>query len=201
MHCPYCQQPVTEESPQCVACGLDMQRLDAVLGVPLILQAGLRDDGRVLDARATKVVKRALAQFCGRFPQVHMALLIRPAPTVVPLRTWAWWLFNRGQFSAALDKGSVNRDMLLVLDPVARRMALTVGYGLEPFVGQRDLSAALDSGRGALEAGDWAEACCQVLVALDHGLQVIIGRMPRTYGVPMPLLLDQEEPAAGSAGW
>ncbi|MDB6070362.1 MAG: Psb32 and founding protein of phosphatase [Verrucomicrobiales bacterium] len=179
-----------------------MERLDAVLGMPLILRAGLHDEAGLLNARETRQVKRALVQFCGRFPQVHVAFLIKEPPTVVPLRTWTFWLFNRGHFSTALDKGFVNRDMLLVLDPVARRMALTVGYGLEPFVGQRDLSAALDSGRAALEAGDWAEACCQVLVALDHGLQVIIGRMPRTYGVPMPLLLlEQDEPVAGGSGW
>ena len=75
---------------------------------------------------------------------------------------------------------------------------LTIGYGLEPFVGKRDLGDALAAGQPALAAGDGAEACGQILVALDDALRQIIDRMSRTYGVPVPLpspLEDAAEPA------
>jgi hypothetical protein len=199
MHCPYCQQSVAEQSAQCDSCGLDLDRLEGVLGIPPVLQAGLSDPGGVLPSKAARQVKAALVQFRERFPQIQLALLMEEAPEKVPMRTWAWWLFNRSRFSFALDKGFVNRDILLVIDPVRRQAVVTIGYGLEPFVGKRDLSDALAAGQPALAAGDWAEACGQILVALDDAFRQIIDRMSRTYGVPVPLLQPQagvEEPAA-----
>ncbi len=210
MHCPYCQQSLTEVSVQCGACGLDLGRLDAVLGIPPVIAAGVKDTGNVLGKAGARQVRGALGRFEARFPQVQVALVVEPGPVVVPLRTWAWWLFNRGQFSSALDKGSVNRDVMLVVDPSRRQAAMTIGYGLEPFVGPRDLAKALEAGVGALAAGEWAVACCQVLVALDEGLRGIVGRMSQTYGVPLPLLkeasrpvglLDPGEPAAPLSYW
>ena len=201
MHCPYCQQSITEDTVQCEACGLDLARLDGVLGIPPVLQAGLSDTQGALTPAATRQVKRALTQFRERFPQIQLALLIQECPDIVPMRTWAWWLFNRSRFSRALDKGFVNRDILLAIDPVQHRAALTIGYGLEPFVGKRDLAEALAAAQPALAAGDLAEACGQILVALDDGLRRIIDRMPRTYGVPVPLLTPQEDPAEPANSW
>ncbi len=200
MHCPYCQKPVLEASVQCADCGLELGKLDGVLGIPPVIAAGLTDPAQVLEGKASRQVKRALQKFAMRFPQVRVAVVIKTAPVVVPLRTWAWWLFNRGHFSAALDQGFMNRDVLLVLDPARHQAALTIGYGLEPFVGTRDLAGALAAGETALQAGDWAGACEQILVALDQALAVIVGRMPRTYGVPLPLLLDSGPVGPASSG-
>jgi hypothetical protein len=201
MHCPYCQQPVTEETVQCAGCGLDMLRLDALLGIPPVLAAGLTDEEGVLNGGDIRAIKRAVGQFRDRFPQIKLALLFRQAPDVVPMRVWAWWLFNRGNFSAEIDRGYTNRDILLVVDPDRRQAAMTMGYGLEPFVGQRDLTAALAAGQPALIAGEWAGACRQILIALDQGLQSIVERMPRTYGVPMPLLIEQEAVDPTAVPW
>lgn len=195
MHCPYCHRPVAEEAGQCAACGLDLVQLDRVLGIPPVIPAGLTDAAGVLGRKGARQVNRAMARFCQRFPQIQMALVVQETPVVVPLRTWAWWLFNRGHFSAALHKGFMNRDLLLALDPGRRQLALTMGYGMEPFVGTRDLVAALEAGEAALAEGQWADACRQTLVALDHRLQIIVGRMPRTYGVPMAMAMDTGEPA------
>jgi hypothetical protein len=199
MHCPYCQQSVAEQSVQCAVCGLDLERLDGLLGIPPVLQAGLTDSAGVLPAKAARQVRAALRQFRERFPQIQLALLVEEAPDKVPMRTWVWWLFNRSRFSLALDKGFVNRDILLVLDPGRRQVVVTIGYGLEPFVGKRDLADALAAGQPALAAGDWGEACGEILVALDDAFRQIIDRMSRAYGVPVPLLQPQtgeEEPAA-----
>lgn len=201
MHCPYCQQSVAEESAQCAACGLDLARLDGVLGIAPVLQAGLTDVAGVLIPAAARQIRRSLSQFRERFPQIQLALLVQEAPTVVPLTTWAWWLFNRSRFSLALDKGFVNRDILLAVDPVKRQAALTIGYGLEPFVGKRDLSDALAAGQSALAAGDWAETCGRILVALDDGLRQILDRMSRAYGVPLPLLAPPEEASEPANHW
>lgn len=188
MECPYCQNPVLEASVQCPDCGLDLGKLDTVLGMAPVIGAGLTDPAQRLGGRDVRLVKRVLAEFCARFPQTQVAVVIEAAPAVVPLRTWAWWLFNRSHFSAALDQGFVNRDLLLVMDPARHQAALTIGYGLEPFVGVGDLEQALAAGNPALKAGGWAEACAQILSFLDRALEAIVTRMPQTYGVPLPLL-------------
>ncbi len=201
MHCPYCQQAVAEDSGQCVACGLDLGRLDGVLGIPPVISAGLSDLAGVLPARDVRQVKRSLERFGQHFPQIQVALVLAEAPSVVPLRTWAWWLFNRGGFSLALDKGSMNRDILLVLDPLNRQAALTIGYGLEPFVGRRDLAGALEAGQGSLAAGDWVGAGDRVLTTLAGALRVIIGRMSQAYGVPPGQSAEPNESAASAPAW
>jgi hypothetical protein len=185
-------------------------RLDAVLGIPPVIAAGIKDPGNALGKAGARQVRAALGRFEARFPQVQVALVVEPGPMVVPLRTWAWWLFNRGQFSSALDTGSVNRDVMLVVDPSRHQAAMTIGYGLEPFVGPQDLAKALEAGAVALAAGEWAVACCQILVALDEGLRGIVGRMSQTYGVPLPLLqeaprpvgvMSPEQPAETASSW
>ena len=201
MHCPYCQQSVSEDSAQCAACGLDLQRLDRVLGIPPVLSAGLTDLDGVLSTADTRRVGRALLQFRRRFPQIQMALLIGKAPQAVPLRTWMWWLFNRSRFSLALDKGFVNRDILFALDTTRKQAGLTIGYGLEPFVGKRDLSDVLQAGGMALDAGEWGGACHEILIALDQGLRQTISRMPLTYGVPLPLLSCSEDWVETGPAW
>lgn len=188
MHCPYCQKPVAEESACCAACGLDLEKLDSVLGIAPIIAAGLNDRGGMLRGAESRQIKLAISQFCDRFPQIRLAVVFEETTAVVPLRTWSWWLFNRGNFSAALDIGFVNRDLLLAIDPARRQAALTIGYGLEPFVSARDLTAALDAGASALAACEWADACGQILATLDKAMVTIISRMPQTYGVPIPLL-------------
>ncbi len=193
MHCPYCQNPVEEESTGCMACGLDLGKLDQVLGIPPALGAGLRDEGQMLKRSDARQVRKVIAQFCHRFPQIRLALVLEETSAVLPLRTWAWWLFNRANFSVALDKGFANRDILLVLDPRRCQAALTIGYGLEPFVGQRDLAAALEVAQSALRARDWGEASIQILKTLDHILETIVGRVPQIYGVPWPSLPMENE--------
>lgn len=196
MFCPYCQKPVAEEASGCAECGLDLGKLDQVLGIPPVIQAGLKDQGGRLTRSGVRQIQRVMRQFSDRFPQIRLALVLEEAPGVVPLRTWVWWLFNRGSFSVALDKGFANRDILLALDPARRQAALTIGYGLEPFVGQRDLGNALEAALPALAAGDWAGSFIQILKTLDHVLETIVDRMPQTYGVPLPLLVDEtNEPA------
>ncbi len=197
MHCPFCQQPVTEESAQCLSCGLDLGKLDAVLGIAPVIGAGVTDTANLLTRRGLRQIEKALGQFRDRFPQIQVAVVFQESPAAVPLRTWCWWLFNRGNFSAALNQGCVNRDFLLAIDPVRRRSALTIGYGLEPFVSARDLTRALEAGQAALEAEAWTECVEAVLTTLGQSLQVIVSRMPRTYGIPAPLLLVNETgPAA-----
>jgi len=58
MHCPYCQQSLTEVP--CGGCGLD-----AVLGIPSVIAAGVKDTGNVLGKSGTRQVRAALGRFEG----------------------------------------------------------------------------------------------------------------------------------------
>lgn len=201
MHCPYCQQSVEEESAECRDCGLRMDRLDGVLGLPPVLTAGLTDRVGVLSHASERTLRRAIRQFEERFPQIRLAVLLDHGPVVIPLRTWAWWLFNRARVSAALDKGYVNRDILLVIDPHRHQAALTIGYGLEPFVGPRELSRILDPAVSILATGMWQEGCSVIIGLLEANLKEIVQRIPTTYGVAWPEPPAPLSSAQAAAPW
>jgi predicted AAA+ superfamily ATPase len=81
-----------------------------------------------------------------RFPQVHVHVVVRNFTPEQPIELFAFWIFNGGHLAQEAHKGGGNRDVLFVLDPVHQRMALMVGYGLEPFLRQQALDHLLQRG-------------------------------------------------------
>ena len=69
------------------------------------------------------------------------------------------------------QKAGENRTILLALDPAKGRSALTVGYGLEPFLGDEALDHLLELAEPAWIAGQWTRGILEVITGLDRLLQ------------------------------
>ena len=69
MHCPYCQAPVSEESPACPRCGVDLDKATAFFGVPPPLVQGVNDSAGVIRATDTRDIRA--------MPTFHPAYLLR----------------------------------------------------------------------------------------------------------------------------
>ena len=88
------------------------------------------------------------------------------------MELYAFWIFNAGFMADETRKGGENRDVLILLDPAAMKIALTVGYGLEPFVKRESLEQILRGADPLLRRQEWLAALLQMLDDLDELLVV-----------------------------
>lgn len=193
LHCPYCQNGVEEETVRCEVCGLCMDSADDAFGVPPPITAGICDRRRRLSASGERRLRRTLAEFRAEFPQVEPTVMIHPINAAHPLKPWTFWFFNRSGLGAALSTGAANRHVLLVIDSENLRAAITVGYGLEPFLSPQRLTEILADVAEPLAEQDFEEAAVRFVLVLEERLRAIVDGLPRAFG----LLETEIAPAAG----
>ena len=103
-----------------------------------------------------------------KFPQSLFSVFVTDLPAEISIREFAFWLANRARFSSADATGAENFDLLLVIEAKTGNAALTVGYGLEKFISEDDLSVALTAARPALRRGK-----------LERGIRLCVEEMTR----------------------
>ena len=183
MLCPYCQKPLAEDAAACGVCGLSLARADAYFGTPPRLSPDVTDPAGLLTASARQRIIGALDRFHRRFPQCRLGVALLSMPDEMPGATRAFWLFNRGAGDGGLNTGSANRRLFLLIDPDAGEATLTIGYGLEPFIGPQHLEAVLTTAADALARAEWATAVETAAHQLESLMRRIIAGLPRTFGL------------------
>jgi len=184
MQCPYCQNPVSEESPACPRCGLTMEKATAFFGTPPRLFRGVSDSAGVLTARETRIVRRAIRDFERRFPQLGFTVAFIALPKDTPGPTYTWWVFNRANPSGELQQASSNRHLFLLVDTAGGGAWLTSGYGLEPFVGPSHWQPCLAKAQPHFSAAQYATGVTALLKEADARLRTVIAAIPRVFGLP-----------------
>ena len=129
-----------------------MEKAGAFFGIPRDVFPGVNDQAEVLSKRDSKRLKEEISVFGNRFPQCGFTVVFLPLEEQFPGSTYAFWLFNKASLTDKLAAASTNRQVLLLIDTKGRRAYLTLGYGLEPFVGKQDLEESLHSARNHLVA-------------------------------------------------
>lgn len=188
MTCPYCQSPVREDSPACPRCGLTMEKASAFFGTPPRLQPGVSDNAGVLSGAEARRLKRAIASFERKFPQAGFTAAFMALPRDTPGPAYTMWVFNRCHPGSGKTPGGGNRHVLLLVDTAGGGAWMTLGYGLEPFVGARHLQQCLDAARPHLAAGRWAEGAATAVAELDALLREIHTSLPRIFGLTPELI-------------
>lgn len=196
MHCPYCQNPVREESPACPRCGLDMDKATAFFGAPPRLIQGVSDSAGVLSAGDTRTIRRAVREFERRFPQAGFTVAFMSLAKDTPAAAYAWWVFNRSNPAGELRQASANRHVFLLVDTASRGAWLTVGYGLEPFVGAEQLRQCVEKGQPYFARGEFAAGVAALLKETEAVLRATVAALPRIYGLPAAMPGPEPEPAA-----
>jgi hypothetical protein len=171
MRCPYCRTRLTELVVECPACRLTLDRATALLGPIPRLGLGVADLAGVLPNGDAAKIAKAVSRLMWTFPQISLHVLLHVFPEDHPFDLHVFWLFNCGGFSNESKKAGENRTILLALDPVKGRSALTVGYGLEPFLGDEVLDHLLELAEPAWLAGEWTRGILEVIAGLDRLLE------------------------------
>lgn len=171
MRCPYCRTRLAELALECPACRLTLDRATALLGPVPRLGQGVADLAGVLPKADAAKISKAIGRLMWTFPQVSLHVLLHVFPEDHPFDLHVFWLFNCGGFSSEAQKAGENRSILLALDPALGRSALTVGYGLEPFLGDEALDHLLELAEPAWLNGEWTRGILEVIAGLDRLLE------------------------------
>jgi hypothetical protein len=171
MRCPYCRTRLTETAMECPKCVLTLDRASALLGAVPRLGRGVCDTTGSLNRADMQKIAKACGKLSWHFPQVTLNILLHEFPKEHPFDLHVFWIFNCGGFSAESTKGGENHSILLALDPVLGRSALTVGYGLEPFLSDDAMDHLLELSEPAWRAKDWLRGIMEIVAGLDRLLE------------------------------
>ena len=153
----------------------------------------------MLSRRDRRRVRRELNELNIQFPQLRVSVTtVDGIPEKLNLSVYTFWLFNRSDVVRKFDTDGRNYDVLFTIDARTRRIALIVGYGLEPFVGQEQIRQVLDTGYSMLVADRHAAALLTMLEALSAMLRKAGHEIASTFALP-PTPEGQKKPLVEAA--
>ena len=144
MKCPSCANALEKPVERCPHCKLSLQRLDMKFGLVPAHSRFLTDRTGKLPLDEMNDLRAALRLFHKKFPESLFSILVTELPPGTSVSEYAFWLGNRAKFSSVETKGNDNFHILMVVDLEGKAAALTVGYGLEPYVPEQDLQTVLN---------------------------------------------------------
>jgi uncharacterized membrane protein YgcG len=153
MRCPNCEVAFATPIPECPACKLALNRLDAKFGAVPRHTRYLTDRSGKLPLPAIQKLRGLLQIFEKKFPQAVFSVFITDHVPGGSISEYTFWLANRARLSIDAVAGD-NFDLLLGINLNSGEAALTVGYGLENYLTENDLESALSSARDAFSIGD-----------------------------------------------
>ncbi|WP_265593874.1 TPM domain-containing protein [Haloferula sp. BvORR071] len=171
MRCPYCRNPLAETAVECLHCHLTLDRATAILGAVPRLGQGIFDSCRVLSKKEVQKIVKSGSKLTWQFPQTQLHVLLHEFPREHPFALHVFWVFNCGGFSTESHRGPDNHAILLALDPVQGKSALTVGYGLEPFLSDEAMDHLLELSEPAWKNGEWSRGILDVIAGLERLLE------------------------------
>lgn len=170
VHCPGCHAPQAELSNQCEHCGYTARQ--AVEKFPFEappLTTLIDPDGR-LARHHRQSIRSRIQRLERHFPQVTIYVALAKLPEESDVREFGYWLFNASPVENPAEAERRLDGILLVVDRTSRTASLTVGYGLDVFLGDDVLTALLDKARPHFKGGSYGRGIIEVVDALRRAL-------------------------------
>ena len=179
-----------------------MAAVDKLLGIPPALSGTITDPAQEFTRREARAIIAEVERLERLFPQVQFAIINCTVPENATLPLYAFWLFNRGGLTAATERGSQNRLIMLALDTHAGRAVSMIGYGLEPFLSEARLTSALNLAFPLLAGNQLGKAVLAFLNEIERQLTECVSEIKPTFGIGdfeyqgLAHFLDSEEKTA-----
>ena len=136
MVCPCCQYVLEESVAECPKCGFSGQVAVQKFPFPAPPLSAVIDPSNQLTKEEAAAISKKVEKFRSRLPQVRFLNCIVPLEDDVNLREFGFWILNAGEMKEGNDAKSF--AVFLLINPKKRTVSVTVGYGLEPFVEDKD---------------------------------------------------------------
>jgi uncharacterized membrane protein YgcG len=179
MKCPRCVQVVEPRQVQCGGCGFSIGELDEEFGNEAVVLERLADDAHCLRMREREQLEQALDGFEEAFPQLFAAIYIGVFPPMTNIRQFGFWLLNRAAVNCVDVTRPNERGILFVLDLNSKQLGVTLGYQLEPFLTEKDVSKCFRAVKPHFSEGDHALGLRKALVKLSQRLKKRSGQARR----------------------
>lgn len=173
MKCPACRTVFSGPAPQCPTCQLSLERLDAKFGAVPRQTRYLSDRSGRLPLREIKKLRGLLQIFEKKFPQSLFSVFVTNGVPNGSISEYVFWLANRTGFSSIQAVAGDNFDLLLGVDLEAGMAALVTGYGLENYLTEDDLQAALTIAENAFRTGDFPRGIRECVESVRNRMRQI----------------------------
>jgi len=158
MRCPHCSNPLVPANTLCEHCGFSDSALGAYLGNDWVRLERLTDNAHCLRLEETRQIEILLDDFERQFPQSFLAIYFGALPPKLNPLELGMWLLNHGAFSTHQFAKRNDFGIVGVIDPVARRHGIALGYALESIFQTNQVETLLAAMVPALSANQWAAA-------------------------------------------
>lgn len=183
VRCPACRAPASEHDAACRQCGFSLEVADRTFGIAPALHKPIADVTGVLGSFGKRRAAKVIEQVERSFPQLSLAVVLMDVPQQAPLVPYAFWIFNRGQLSSAVEKGGENRLVMLLIDTNSDRAIAMVGYGLEPFIQEVQLQSCLQAALQPLQRGRHAQAVESFARELERQMRDLCVLVKQQFGL------------------
>jgi uncharacterized membrane protein YgcG len=163
-----------------------MEKAAAFFGIAPRLERGVSDSAGVLTPADIRVIRRAIAGFERRFPQAGFTVAFMSLAKDTPGPTYTYWVFNRSNPAGEMNQGCANRHVFLLVDTAGKGAWMTLGYGLEPFIGERHLQQVLQKAQPYLARAQYAAGVTELLAEMEIVFREVVTLLPRVFGLPRP---------------
>jgi len=171
MACPGCYRALREPVPDCPDCGYNgWTCVEKFPWIPPPLQRVMDVEG-CLSAAERAAIDRVAEPLEQAMPQVRVHLCLGQLHPDTDPREFGFWLFNA---SVPPDpEAAIHRpwSILLVIDRSSRRASITVGYGLDPFLGDDLLRLCLVAGIRDFSKGKYGDGAARCMAKLHQVLK------------------------------
>lgn len=150
MNCPHCSAPLASDADECHQCRFSATAIRSYLGSEWVRLERLTDNSNALSLREQRQLEVVLDDFERSFPQCFFAVYLGVLPAMITARDLGFWLINHGAFHTQQIAKRNDFGCALVIDSQRGIAALTLGYALEPYVSEADVTLLLEHVRSPL---------------------------------------------------
>lgn len=171
--CPSCSTPLEDLTQVCPRC-----RFTAVVCArkypyhPPRLERFLDAENRLTKSQRRRL-HRAVDRFERIFPQITFYVCITRLPRNDDCREFGYWLFNASTPVDQADEQRRFHSILLVIDRNNRGASLTIGYGLDQFIGDQVLYQLIGTATAEFKSGKYPEGILKVLFGFEFEFKAI----------------------------
>ncbi|MFC4993568.1 TPM domain-containing protein [Rubritalea tangerina] len=160
---------------ECPHCGLELEQLDALYDGFTIDVRKPHDAAGVLRVPERKRVAKWIEKAERRFPQLFFNVVTCSLSDEQSLRSYGFWLLNRGVFEGMPETAREDGGVLLLIDVNRKEVCVLVGYLLDAALKEEEAFDALLNGHPYLLEANYLQAI-EVMLA---GVVRYVKRMRR----------------------
>ena len=171
MRCPRCVQKIHQAATSCPHCGFSVEHADELFGNQDVVIQKFSDPAGVLRMKDRKPMRKLMARFEKRFPQLFVSVYLGAFEEMTNIRQFGFWFLNRAAFTD-VDVNRPNENGILILvDVTSKTAGITYGYSLLPYLNDENTFDALSAAHPYLIQGEFLPAIEHAVGNLENTLK------------------------------